>query len=126
MFAGHIGAALAIGRAERRINIGVLVFAALLIDFALWLFVLLGWESVVIPADYAQTGRLVINRTDMSPLGSDQVERWLEWVLLSNLLDGDGQLEIVTYGNYFESAGVAVYELSGGKVEQRLTVGCGV
>lgn len=55
MFAGHIGAALAIGRAERRVNIGVLVFAALLIDFALWLFVLLGWESVVIPADYAAT-----------------------------------------------------------------------
>jgi len=61
MFAGHIGAALAIGRAERRINIGVLVFAALLIDFALWLFVLLGWESVLIPADYATTHQPVFN-----------------------------------------------------------------
>ena len=61
MFAGHIGAALAIGRAERRINIGVLVFAALLIDFALWLFVLLGWESVVIPADYATTHQPVFD-----------------------------------------------------------------
>jgi hypothetical protein len=29
MFAGHIGAALAIGRAERRINIGVLGLAVL-------------------------------------------------------------------------------------------------
>lgn len=61
MFAGHIGAALAIGRAERRINIGVFVFAALLIDFALWLFVLLGWESVVIPADYAATHQPVFD-----------------------------------------------------------------
>jgi hypothetical protein len=61
MFAGHIGAALAIGRAERRINIGALVFAALFIDFALWLFVLLGWESVVIPADYISTHQPVFD-----------------------------------------------------------------
>jgi hypothetical protein len=55
MFAGHVGAALAIGRAERRINVGVFVFAALLLDFALWLLVLLGWESVAIPASFAST-----------------------------------------------------------------------
>jgi hypothetical protein len=53
MFAGHIGAAMAIGRAERRVNVGVFVAAALLLDVLLWLFVLLGWESVVIPADFA-------------------------------------------------------------------------
>jgi hypothetical protein len=53
MFAGDIGAALAIGRAERRVNVGVFVAAALLLDVLLWLFVLLGWESVVIPADFA-------------------------------------------------------------------------
>ena len=55
MFAGHVGAALAIGRAERRVNAGALVFAALLLDFLLWLFILLGWESATIPADYART-----------------------------------------------------------------------
>lgn len=55
MFAGHIGAALAIGRSERRINVGAFVMAALLLDFVLWLFVLLGWESVVIPPDFAAT-----------------------------------------------------------------------
>src|SRR5579871_1880801 len=53
MFAGHIGAAMAIGRAERSVNIGVFIAAALLLDLALWLFVLLGWESVAIPADFA-------------------------------------------------------------------------
>ena len=55
MFAGHVGAGLALGSAERRINVGVFIFAAVLIDFVLWLFVLLGWESVTIPADYAAT-----------------------------------------------------------------------
>src|SRR5262245_56870374 len=55
VFAGHIGAALAIGRSERRVNVGVFVVAALLLDIALWLFVLLGWESVVIPPSFSAT-----------------------------------------------------------------------
>jgi len=55
MFAGHVGAALAIGRAERRINIGAFVFAAMALDAVLWLLVLLGQESVLIPADFART-----------------------------------------------------------------------
>lgn len=55
MFAGHIGAALAIGRAERRVNVGVFVAAALLLDIALWVFILLGWETAVIPAEFAAT-----------------------------------------------------------------------
>ncbi len=55
MFAGHVGAALAIGRAHRGANVAVFVFAALWLDFVLWLLVLLGWESVVIPANFART-----------------------------------------------------------------------
>ncbi len=55
MFAGHIGAALAIGASTRRVNVGWIVFAALLLDFVLWTLVLLGWESVVIPANFAST-----------------------------------------------------------------------
>lgn len=55
MFAGHVGIGLAIGKAERRINAGVFVVAALLLDALLWLFVILGWESVRIPADFATT-----------------------------------------------------------------------
>jgi len=55
MFAGHVGAALAIARAERRVNVGAFVFAALLPDVVLWLLVLSGWESVRIPANFADT-----------------------------------------------------------------------
>ncbi len=55
MFAGHVGVALAIGRGERRVNVGVFVAAALLLDALLWLLVLVGCESVSIPADFAST-----------------------------------------------------------------------
>ncbi|SEB21725.1 hypothetical protein [Variovorax sp. YR216] len=55
MFAGHIGVGLALGRAERRVNVGVFIAAALFLDLVLWLFVLLGWESVTLPADFAST-----------------------------------------------------------------------
>jgi hypothetical protein len=55
MFAGHVGIALAIGRSERRVNVGAFVLAALLLDVALWVFVLVGWESIAIPGDFART-----------------------------------------------------------------------
>jgi hypothetical protein len=55
MFAGHIGVALTAARVEPRINLGVFAAASLLLDLLLWLFVLLGWESAVIPADFPQT-----------------------------------------------------------------------
>ena len=55
MFAGHVGVALAIGRIERRVNVGLFVTAALLLDFLLWLFILVGWESVNIPDDFGTT-----------------------------------------------------------------------
>jgi hypothetical protein len=59
MFAGHIGAALVIGRAEPRVNVGLFIAAGLLLDLLLWVFVLLGWESVSIPADFADTHQVV-------------------------------------------------------------------
>jgi hypothetical protein len=43
---------MAIGRAERHVNLGAFVFAALFLDFVLWLFVLLGWESASIPVNF--------------------------------------------------------------------------
>jgi len=55
MFAGHIGVALAAGRAEPRVNVGLFALAALWLDVVLWTLVLLGRESVTIPADFART-----------------------------------------------------------------------
>ena len=53
MFAGHVGAGLAIASAERRLNAGVFVVAACWLDLVLWTLVALGIESATIPADYA-------------------------------------------------------------------------
>ena len=61
MFAGHIGVGLALGRAERRVNVAVFVGAALLLDAILWLLVLAGWESVAIPADFERSRQPVFD-----------------------------------------------------------------
>lgn len=53
MFAGHIAAGLALGRAERRVNVAWFVAAAVLLDVLVWIFILLGWESVRFPPDFA-------------------------------------------------------------------------
>jgi hypothetical protein len=55
MFAGHVGAGLAIARCERRVNVGAFIAGALFLDFLLWVFILLGLESVAIPANFAGT-----------------------------------------------------------------------
>ena len=41
-------------------------------------------------------------------------------------LNGDGKMEIVVYGEYYEGAFSSVYEISGGKVVKVLETGCGV
>lgn len=80
MFAGHLGAAFAIGRVERRVNVGVLVVAALLLDLLLWSFILLGWESVRIPADFPVTHQpLFVFPYSHSLLGS------LAWSVLAGV-----------------------------------------
>ena len=55
MFAGHIGAGLALARFERRVNAGAFITAALLLDVVLWVLVLAGRESVTFPADFASS-----------------------------------------------------------------------
>lgn len=61
MFVGHLGAGLAAKAVERRVNLGILFGAAMLLDIALWAFVLLGWEHAIIPADFAQRHYLLFD-----------------------------------------------------------------
>jgi hypothetical protein len=51
MFVGHIGAGLVLKRVEPRLNLGLLVFAALFADLLLWLQVLVGMEFVLPPLE---------------------------------------------------------------------------
>lgn len=53
MWAGHLGAALALKRGNRDVNLGVLFLATQLADVVLWILVLAGVEHVTVPADYA-------------------------------------------------------------------------
>jgi hypothetical protein len=52
MFAGHVGAGLLLGRGARGVNPGWFIGAGLLLDLLLWGFVLAGWESALVPADF--------------------------------------------------------------------------
>lgn len=53
MFVGHLGVGLAMKKADQRINLGLLFFAAMLLDVLLWIFVLLGIERVIIPPNFS-------------------------------------------------------------------------
>ena len=50
---GHAAVALGASRAEPRINVGLLIFAAFLADFLLGIFAVFGLEQAHVPADFA-------------------------------------------------------------------------
>ena len=52
MYIGHVAAGLALKRAVPNLRLGVILFAALLPDFLLGLFVVLGLEGITVPADF--------------------------------------------------------------------------
>src|SRR5262245_8032043 len=54
MFVGHVGVGLAAKRMAPRLNLGVLLLAAVLLDALLWIFVLLGVEEVHVPANFGK------------------------------------------------------------------------
>ena len=46
--------------------------------------------------------------------------------LEKEFLNGDGKMEIVVFGEYYEGAFSSVYEISGNKAAKVLETGCGV
>ena len=54
MFVGHLGAGLTAKRLAPRLDLGALLFAAMLPDALLWTFVLLGLEQVHVPANFGE------------------------------------------------------------------------
>lgn len=53
MFVGHLGVGLALSAGSRRFRLGPLLGAALLLDVLLGVFVLAGWERILVPPDFA-------------------------------------------------------------------------
>lgn len=54
MFVGHLGVGLALKKAAPEHNLGVLLFASLFLDVLLGVFVLAGFEQVLVPDNYSQ------------------------------------------------------------------------
>src|SRR5215813_5869997 len=77
MFVGHLGAALALKRADRRVDLGLLVAAAFGPDLLLWALVMPGIETVVVPPDYASRRYLMFNFPYSHGVAAD-----LLWALL--------------------------------------------
>jgi hypothetical protein len=59
MGVGHAAVALGAAKAAPRMNVGWLVFAALLADFLLGIFTVAGLEQVNVPADYSSRHYLI-------------------------------------------------------------------
>lgn len=58
---GHVAVALGASRAAPRVNVGWLVFAALLSDFLLGIFASIGLEHATVPADFASRHYLLFD-----------------------------------------------------------------
>jgi hypothetical protein len=58
---GHVAVALGAARAAPRLNVGWLVFAALLADFLLGIFASFGLEHATVPVDYASKHYLLFD-----------------------------------------------------------------
>jgi hypothetical protein len=56
---GHVAVGLGLKAADRRLNAGLLIFAALFSDFVLGWFVWAGWENYQYPDDYATSHYMV-------------------------------------------------------------------
>ena len=78
---GHVAIGLGLKTADRKLNVGWLVFAALLPDFLLGWFALAGWESYQAPADYASGHYLLFTFPWSHGLAADLV-----WAALAGLL----------------------------------------
>ena len=52
VFVGHIGAGFGLKKVAPRLNLGVLLLAALFADLLLWALIILGVESIIVPENF--------------------------------------------------------------------------
>lgn len=89
MFVGHLGVGLALSSRSRRFRLGTLLGGVMLLDVLLGLFVLAGWEQVIVPADFASGHYLEF----VFPY-SHGLAATLVWSALAAALAGSGVLLI--------------------------------
>lgn len=81
MGVGHVALALGASKAAPRVNVGWLVFAALLSDFLLGIFAWTGWEHATPPPDYADRHYLLFTFPD-----SHGLLALLVWAIIAGFL----------------------------------------
>lgn len=52
MFIGHLGAGLAMRKFDKKTNLAWFFVSVLFLDLLLWIFILLGFERVIVPRDF--------------------------------------------------------------------------
>jgi hypothetical protein len=52
MFIGHLGAGLAMRKFDKKTNLAWFFISVLFLDLLLWIFILLGFEKVIVPRDF--------------------------------------------------------------------------
>jgi len=82
---GHVAVGLSLKKADPSINAGWLIFAAMLPDFLLGWFVLAGWESYQIPADYSSGHYLLFTFPWSHGLVADLVWAGLAGIIVMRL-----------------------------------------
>ncbi len=80
MLVGHLAAGLLFKRLRREVNLGVYFTAALLPDILLWVFILMGFESLHVPADFASKHYYTFTFPFSHSLAAD-----LFWALLAGI-----------------------------------------
>lgn len=104
MFVGHLGVGLGLSARSRHFRLGTLLGAAMLLDVLLGLFVLAGWERVIVPPDFATGHYLEFVFPFSHGLASS-----LLWSGLLAALAGSGVLLLGRGGAAAWVAGAAVF-----------------
>ena len=103
MFVGHLGVGLALSARSRQFRLGTLLGAVLLLDVLLGVFVLAGWEHVIVPPDFASGHYLEFDFPYSHGLLAT-----LGWSVVTAVLAGEGVLLLGRGGAAAWVAGGAV------------------
>jgi hypothetical protein len=103
MFVGHLGVGLALASRSPRYRLGALLGLVMLLDALLGVFVLAGWERIIVPSDFA-----VRHFLEFEFPWSHGLSSTLGWSLVAAAAAGAGWLSLGRGAGAAWTAGLAV------------------